>query len=130
MEGGPKYAGEHPNKLGDWLFFGNYKNISKFCSKTYDMIKNYESYYKNEYCPLHNTERLTYWAQASDVKLDKYISNISIRRFKKEEWQDKSYYEQNHINHMFYVKKFNKETYRFYKSDLLPFYIDNVKIIR
>ena len=31
--GGPKYAGEHPNRLGDWLFFGNYKNIltySKF----------------------------------------------------------------------------------------------------
>lgn len=130
MEGGTKYAGEHPNKIGDWLFFGNYKNISNFCNKIFDMIKNYKNYYKNEICPLHNTERLTYWALQSNIKLAKYDSTISIRRFKKEEWEDKNYYEKNHINHMFYVDIFNKETYFFNKHELLPFYIENIKIIR
>jgi len=128
MEGGIKYAGEHPNRLGDWLFMGNFNNVYTYCSKIEDIFKNNELY--NGICPLHNTERLTHWGEIANIKIEKYNSSISIRRFQKEEWEDESYRKSKMIPHTFYVTHFDKINYHYQPSDLLPFYINNIKFIK
>ena len=126
-EGGPKYAGEFPNKIGDWLFMGNPNNIFRFSDKIIDMIENHKKY--DSFFPLHNTERLTYWAKHAGVELNIFNSNISIRRYIVEEWENKNYLLENKITPDFYINNFDKEKYRFNQHDLLPFYIYNIKFI-
>ena len=41
MEGGPKYAGHHPNLLTDWFFFGNPQVINLFTYNLYHLLKKY-----------------------------------------------------------------------------------------
>jgi hypothetical protein len=126
-EGGPKYAGEFPNKIGDWLFMGNPNNIFRFSDKIIDMIENHKKY--DSFFPIHNTERLTYWAKNAGVELNIFNSNISIRRYIVEEWENKNYLLENKITPEFYINNFDKEKYRFNQHDLLPFYIYNIKFI-
>lgn len=128
MEGGSKYAGEHPNRLGDWLFIGTMANISKYCNYILASFSNPV----NEICPIHNTERLTFWATHARIKIDKYNSTISIRRFPTEEWENPIYRSSRMIKHTFYVNTFdgNINKYAYNIDGLLPFYFDKVIFIK
>jgi len=128
-EGGIKYAGEHSNRLGDWLFMGIPRLIYQFCSTSLDIIKNYEKY-NTEICPIHNTERNTFWANHANVKLNKFNSSISIRRFIVEEWEDPSYRKSLLIQPKFYIDIYDQEQHKYPQHDLLPFYINKVKFIK
>jgi hypothetical protein len=126
-EGGQKYAGEFPNRIGDWLFMGNPKNILAFSDKIIDMIKNNNS---NSITPLHNTQRLTYWAKHAGVELNIYNSSISVRRYIVEEWENINYLNNNKINKEFYIDHFDRVNNKFNYHDLLPAYVYNVKFIK
>lgn len=127
-EGGIKYAGEHPNKISDWLFMGSPKNILKYINKINDMIVNNKQY--DFITPLHNTERFLFWAKHANVNINIYNSSISIRRYIVEEWEDKNYLLKNKINPDYYVNVFDKDNYKFNYNNLLPFYSYNIKIIQ
>ena len=58
-------------------------------------------------CPLHNTERLLYWAMLANIKLDKFNSTISIRRFPTEEWENPEYRSSRMISPKFYIDNFD-----------------------
>lgn len=126
-EGGGRYAGEFPNRIGDWLFMGHPNNILTFSDKILDMIENHKNY--NSIIPIHNTERFTHWAKHAGVELNIYNSNISIRRYIVEEWENKNYLLENTINPAIYTDNFDKLNYKFIYHDLLPFYIYNIKMI-
>ena len=64
------------------------------------------------------------------VNIDKYNSSISIRRFQREEWEDESYRKSKIIPHTFYIAHFDKINYHYQSSNLLPFYINNIKFIK
>ena len=127
MEGGVRFAGEHPNRLGDWLFIGTNTNISIFCN---NIISSFLKPF-NEFCPIHNTERLIFWANQANVKLDKYQSTISIRRFPTEEWENPLYRSSKMITHTFYVDTFDINTYKFkpIANNILPFYHNKILFI-
>jgi hypothetical protein len=92
------------------------------------MIQNHKNY--NSICPLHNSQRLTYWANHSSIELNIYNSNISIRRYVVEEWEDKNYLLKNKISPQFYTDNFDIINYKFKYHDLLPFYIYNSSLIQ
>lgn len=126
-EGGPKYAGEFPNELCDWLFIGVPKNIINYTDKIYDIFNNNNNY--NFISPIHN-KRFYCWAQAASISIDIYNSNISIRRYILEEYEDDKYCINNKINPEFYLDNFDKINNKFNHNDLLPFYYDNIKYIK
>jgi len=133
LEGGVKYAGEHPNRLGDWLFMGTPNNIKKYCNIILSTFNQLEITSKlKSICPIHNTERLNYWAVIAHVKLDKYVSTISIRRFPTEEWENPKYISSRIIPPKFYTDNFDLFTNQYKTSayDLLPFYTDKIKFIK
>ena len=126
-EGGPKYAGEFPNRISDWLFMSSPTNIIKYTNKINDMIINNKEY--DCITPIHNTEKFTFWANYANVNINIYDSNISIRRFIKEEWEDANYVSENKIDPQFYLDNFDKINNKFNYHDLLPFYFNNIKFI-
>lgn len=130
LEGGTKYAGEHPNRLGDWLFMGTPNNIKKYCNTIISSLCT--SLPSQSICPLHNTERLLYWATLANIKLDKFNSTISIRRFPTEEWENPEYRASRMISPKFYTDNFDttKGCYNTNARDLLPFYTNNIKFIQ
>ena len=103
--------------------------IYQFCSTSLDIIKNYEKY-NIEICPIHNTERNTFWANHANVKLNKFNSSISIRRFIVEEWENPSYRTSLLIQPKFYIDIYDQEQHKYPEHDLLPFYINKVKFIK
>lgn len=136
LEGGVKYAGEHPNRLGDWLFMGTPSNIKKYCntiiSTFYSTHNTHISPNLNSICPIHNTERLNYWANLANIKLDKYNSSISIRRFPTEEWENPTYRSSRMILPKFYTDNFDLSInqYNTNSTDLLPFYTNKIRFIK
>jgi hypothetical protein len=159
LSGGSLFAGEHPNKIGDWFFIGNPKYIIKyFDTIIYDIEnnkntnKNYRIYNiplnnnfkivnniindiddiknNNFITPVHNTERLVYWSKKADVSLNIYNCSISIRRFIVEEWENPNYRLNNMVGKDFYTEIFNLEKNMFEFHDLLPFYTYNITFIK
>lgn len=130
LEGGIKYAGEHPNHLGDWLFMGTPYNIKKYCNTIISSLCTSQP--SQSICPLHNTERLKYWATLANIILEKFNSTISIRRFPTEEWENPDYRASRMISPKFYTDNFDttKGCYNTNARDLLPFYTDNIKFIK
>ena len=126
-EGGPKYAGEFPNELCDWLFIGIPKHIINYTDKIYDILVNNNNY--NFISPIHN-KKFYYWAQIVGISIDIYDSSISIRRFILEEHEDEKYCIKNKINPEFYLENFDKINNKFIYHDLLPFYFNNIKYIK
>lgn len=153
-EGGHKHAGELSNKIGDWIFLGNYKNIKSYsdsilkeliekkndkkynrvnippCINFYkirDIINNSEI--KETYTPIHNSERLTYWAKLANINLEIFNCSVSVRRFLIEEWENRKYIQENFISPEIYKNLFNKEENKFEENDILPFYTKNIKFI-
>ena len=126
QEGGPKYAGEFPNELCDWLFMSVPKHIINYTDKIYDILVNNNNY--NFISPINN-KRFYCWAKAAGISIDIYNSNISIRRFILEEHEDEKYCIKNKINPEFYLDNFDKINNKFNYNDLLPFYYDNINFI-
>ena len=156
MCGGPKYAGEHPNKIGDWVYFGTPLNIINFnknvlkdlATKTYencsvypksiefgkynffqlnDILSDINSSYIT---PIHNTERWLYWSKVAQVPLNIYKNSISIRRYIVEEHEDKNYILSNKICPERYIELFNIRENCMKDSELLPFYTKNITFIK
>lgn len=158
MSGGNKYAGEHNNKLGDWMFFGKPSNVINFATSILKDIKtknannkNYKIYPKkikfgkdnffqlnnilyyinsNHITPLHNTERNIYWSKISNIPINIYNNSISVRRYIVEEYENINYIKNNTINPEIYSKLFNIEKNKMNYSELLPFYTDKITFIK
>jgi len=116
LHGGPMFAGEHPNRIGDWFFMGKYDWVRRFTDTCVDHVAH------KSYMPAHNQERLLFLANLANVSIDLFGSSISVRRFIREEWEDKSYYDQHHLDTSLYVELFDTSQGRMKDSELLPFY--------
>lgn len=153
-QGGPKYAGEHANKIGDWLFLGNYINIKKYIdtinnelinkknnenlkpiifpkvlnfNQIKDFINNLDL--NNTITPLHNSERLTYWSKIANVNLEIFNSSISVRLFNIIEWNNKDFNTKYYINPKIYSELYDDNIKQFKNNDILPFYTNKIKFI-
>jgi len=121
--GGPVFAGEFPNRLGDWFFISKYKNIRKFIDTSLEIIID-----KKLRIPVHNQERYLFFANHANVILEKFDSSISIRRYITEEWENPSYRTERMLNKDFYINAFNSIHEEDINSNiLLPFYTKNIK---
>jgi hypothetical protein len=120
--GGPVFAGEHPNRLGDWFHIGNYINFSKFLETSLTTITEKKLRIKT-----HNQERYLFFAGLANVNIEKFISSISVRRFIFEEWEFPEYRLSNFINKEDYLEAFvNKSREDINNNQILPFYTKNI----
>jgi hypothetical protein len=155
MSGGPMYAGEHANRLGDWLFLGDHDNLKTYIDTIISellnkknkrgfksvCISNSSGFHRTKslmtdintcetLTPLHNTERMLFWGRAADVNIEIFDSFVSIRRYMVEEWESKKYLRKNKIDPGLYMELFDLEKNKFPESDLLPFYTKNIIFMR
>jgi hypothetical protein len=120
--GGPVFAGEFPNRLGDWFIASKYDNVRKFLDISLQTIIN-----KKIRMPIHNQERYLFFANHASVILEKFDSSISIRRYISEEWENPSYRTDRMLNKDFYINAFNSIHEDINSNILLPFYTKNIK---
>jgi hypothetical protein len=118
LYGGPKFGGEHPDRLGDWFFIGNPSTVKSYFDSAFQSIIS-----KKNKIPVHNQERLIHFSLISNVLIDKFISSMTLRRFIIEEWEDISYYKKNKKTPEFIEKLFDIKTEQFIEDDFAPFYV-------
>lgn len=119
--GGPVFAGEHPNRLGDWFQIGNHVNVKKFIYSSLDIIIN-----KKQRMPVHNQERHLFFVKNTDIFIKLFDSCISVRRFIVEEFEDPSYRLEHMLKPEFYINAFSFSRESFNNNELLPFYTRNI----
>jgi hypothetical protein len=119
--GGPVFAGEFPNRLGDWFIASKYDNVRKFLDISLQTIID-----KKIRIPIHNQERYLFFANLANVTLEKYDSSISIRRYVTEEWEDPAYRLKRMIHKDFYLTVFSSTREAIESNPILPFYTKNI----
>lgn len=116
LHGGPMFGGEYPDRACDWFEIISPIYVDKYMNTKYEIIHD-----KNSRIPIHNQEKINYFANKSNLNLKIFNSAITVRRYIVEEWENKKYLLENKIepqnyNEIFLNCKDN------INNEILPFY--------